>query len=240
MGNAGSISHRAARTDHAKVYPQLPAIISATAVLLLGISTYHFVVLGPLSRHMGVHVALMNVVAPMCAAIFWGAWPAARERLASGKMLWPATISQMVLLWAWHAPAVQTSVMMLPWLQALLHTSLFCSALLFWRSVPSTGVRWQSILALLVTGKLACMLGALLVFSPRLLYAEPTVGSVQHAMHHAAHWPDLADQHLAGLLMIAACPLSYVLAGVVLAAQFMTDLGRAARPLSDLNIPPVR
>jgi cytochrome c oxidase assembly factor CtaG len=39
---------------------------------------------------------------------------------------------------------------------------------------------------------------------------------------------DLTDQQLAGLLMITACPLSYVLAGVVLAAQMMRDLARTS------------
>ncbi len=39
---------------------------------------------------------------------------------------------------------------------------------------------------------------------------------------------DLGDQQLAGLLMITACPLSYVIAGVVLAAQTMADLARTA------------
>lgn len=241
MFNGSSTTGRTARTNPDRVYPQLPALISATAVLILGMSTYLFVTLGPLSRHMGVHVALMNVAAPLCAAIFWVAWPAHRKWQASGKTLWPAAIGQMVLLWASHVPAVHALATMSSWLQALLHVSLFCSALLFWHSViPSSGVHWQSIMAMLVTGKVACLLGALLAFSPRLLYPAPTGDTLQHAVHHAAHWPDLADQQLAGLLMIAACPLSYVLAGVVLAAQFMTDLGRGARVPSDCNIPAVR
>ncbi len=65
-------------------------------------------------------------------------------------------------------------------------------------------------LALLVSGKLACLLGVLFVFAPRPLLA--------HAGHFV-HAQVLADQHLAGLLMIAACPLSYVLTAVVLAVQ---------------------
>jgi putative membrane protein len=235
-----AISASSFRTEQIEINAQLPALISASAVLLLGIGIYSFVHLGPLSRHMGVHIALMNVAAPICAAVVWLAWPAARN-LASGNVLWTATIGQMVLLWAWHAPAVQASAMMSPLVQAILQTSLFGSALLFWRSaLSSTGARWQSILALLVTGKLVCMLGALLVFSPRLLYPKPPAASLQHAMHHAADWPDLADQHVAGLLMIAACPLSYVLAGIVLAAQTMTHLRRSARPFNHHNASAVR
>ena len=72
---------------------------------------------------------------------------------------------------------------------------------------------WQAILALLVTGKLACLLGALLVFAPRPIYAGP---------HHGF---DLADQQMAGLLMLAACPMSYVLAGIVIAVETLFAAG---------------
>jgi putative membrane protein len=208
-------------------------------MLLLGFGAHTFVPLGPLSGQMGVHIALMNVAAPICAAVLRLAWPMIRP--TTGNVLWITTIGQMTLLWAWHAPAVQASAMMSPFAHALLHASLFGIAFLFWLSVlPSTGRRWQAIFALLVTGKLACLLGALLVFSPRLLYPNPQAATVQHAMHHAANWPSLADQHLAGLLMIAACPLSYVLAGIVLAAQTVADLGRNVRPLNNRCLSAVR
>jgi putative membrane protein len=39
----------------------------------------------------------------------------------------------------------------------------------------------------------------------------------------------LADQQLAGLLMVSACSLSYALAAVVLAAQMMEALARTGR-----------
>lgn len=74
-------------------------------------------------------------------------------------------------------------------------------------------------MALLLTGKLACLLGALLIFAPRELYRL-------HGL------PSLEDQQLAGLLMITACPLSYVVAGVAMAAQAIGDLERGPKPLS--------
>jgi putative membrane protein len=81
--------------------------------------------------------------------------------------------------------------------------------------------------ALLISGKLACLLGALLIFAPRLLLTSTVSG---HNMHHGPvdHATALADQHLAGLLMVVACPLSYVLTAVVLAAQTMSHLERSA------------
>ena len=154
-----------------EVKAQLPALISACAVLVLGISTHHLATpapLGPLSRHMAVHIALMNVAAPICAAVLWLAWPAARKP-AGGAVLWTATIGQMVLLWVWHAPATHAAAMPSLMAQMLWHSSLLLSALLFWRAlVPASGAGWQSIFALLVTGKLVCLLAVLLV-SGRLL-----------------------------------------------------------------------
>ena len=168
-----------------EVKAQLPALISACAVLVLGISTHQLATpapLGPLSRHMAVHIALMNVAAPICAAVLWLAWPAARKP-ASGAVLWTATIGQMVLLWVWHAPATHAAAMPSLVAQMLWHSSLFLSALLFWRAlVPASGAGWQSIFALLVTGKLVCLLAVLLVFSPRLLYSRPPGAATKHAI----------------------------------------------------------
>jgi putative membrane protein len=100
--------------------------------------------------------------------------------------------------------------------------SLFVAALCFWGGIlllPDRS-RWQGIVALLATGKLVCLLGALLIFAPRPLYVR-TVG------HAAAHW--LQDQQLAGLLMVVACPLSYVLVGIILSAQMMHGAGAQTR-----------
>jgi putative membrane protein len=85
---------------------------------------------------------------------------------------------------------------------------LFLSAVAFWRLILTLigARRWHAVPVLLLTGKLSCLLAALLVFSPRVLYG-PAFG--------------LDDQHLAGLLMISACPLSYLVAGVVLSVQLV-------------------
>jgi putative membrane protein len=108
----------------------------------------------------------------------------------------------------------------------LMQASLATVALWFWLEILSDGGvrRWRALLALLLTGKLFCLLGVLLVFAPRLLYPADAVA-------HGQPLPDfagaLADQHLAGLLMLLACPLTYVAAGVVIAALWLRDLMNA-------------
>jgi putative membrane protein len=107
---------------------------------------------------------------------------------------------------------------------------LFVVATAFWVSLLTVTLasRWQSIPALLLTGKLACLLAALLVFAPRTLYSA--AGDLAHAAHQAATIGPLDDQHLAGLLMITACPLSYLVAAVIIASQLINSQFAAPAP----------
>ena len=166
---------------------------------------------------MAAHIALMNVAAPLAAA-FLAVHLLAPLTAFPVSALWIAATLQIALLWIWHAPALQHAAMQSHSLQMAMHGTLFVAALAVWWSLLSLPhkSRWQGIAALLLTGKLACLLSALLIFAPRLLHGGPT-----------APIP-LEDQHLAGLLMITACPLSYVVAAVVLAAQIIGGLGRTS------------
>ena len=168
------------------------------AVVLVGHS------LGTLSAHMAMHIALMNVVAPVVAIAL-----VKRLRSLSSAAFWSIATLQIGMLWFWHLPAVQAAATTYSGGALLMHGSLFAVALLFWTGVLQMRGpgRWQTILGLIITGKLSCLLAALLIFSPRFLYTSH---------HHAA---SIEDQQLAGLLMITACPVSYVLAGIVIAVS---------------------
>lgn len=129
-------------------------------------------------------------------------------------MLWSASFIQIVLLWAWHGQAVQDFAQASAVITLLLQAGLLIAALVFWCAVIVSAARpWQTILALLISGKLACLLGVLLVFSPRLLLSTSAAGDSA-----------MSDQHLAGLLMLAACPLSHILAAIVLTARQISGL----------------
>jgi putative membrane protein len=190
-----------------------PALASACAVLLGGAIVLALHELGPHSRHMAAHLISMNLVAPLVAAIL-----SVRRAVRIGPaLLWITTFGQIAVLWLWHAPAVYNATATSAPLQTLMHGSLFVAALLLWFSVINVRERsrWQAIPALIVTGKLACLLAALLIFAPRTLYAA--AAHLTHAYDHLA----LDDQQLAGLLMITVCPLSYLVAAVVLAVQWI-------------------
>lgn len=187
----------------------LPAVASVACTFAAGLLTVLLLDFGPVARHMAGHIAVMNLAAPLAALALARGGAADRPRL-----FWGVCVLQIVLLWFWHAPSVQSHLHSLP-LQAVMHGSLFLAALAFWVLLLDMMERsgWQAILGLLLTGKLACLLGALLIFAARPLYSDAA----------------LADQQLAGLLMITACPLSYIAAGVVIAARLIVHRPAVAR-----------
>jgi cytochrome c oxidase subunit 2 len=175
--------------------------------------------LGPLSQHMLDHIALLGIAAPASA------WTLRRHLpRVTGRALAGLAVVQIALIWMWHLPpvfsaAVQTSTL----LHVAMTVSLYLAGLMFWCAIVGLAERhlWQAILALLVTGKLFCLFAAVLVFSPRLLY-DVYAGHTHHAAQAA--FSGLDDQQLAGLIMIAVCPLTYVAAGIAVAIRWIASL----------------
>jgi putative membrane protein len=181
-----------------------------------------FVTDGFLTEHMAAHIAAMNLLAPLGAA----AW----DRLAGGRTaasavpLLPATAVQVALIWGWHLPAVFAAACGSPALTAAMHVSLFLSAFWFWSAVigGARNAGWPPLAALLATGKLFCLLGVLLTFSPRAIYGS--LASI--CFDPASPRPLVEDQQLAGLLMLATCPLVYVTAAIAIARRWLAALAR--------------
>lgn len=176
--------------------------------------------LGALSHHMAVHIVAMNLAAPALALawrIFGGG-----ERARAG-WLWPATALQLALLLGWHLPGVLTLAFASGAAMAAMHLSLFLAALAFWAAVidAAEGAAWRPLVALAITGKIFCLLGVLYALAPRSIYAG--IASSHEAMPPVDL---LADQQLAGLLMLIACPIAYGLAGLAVAARWLSAFER--------------
>ncbi len=208
-----------------------PVALAAMGTLAGGL-ILAYVELGPVSTHMAIHIGLMNVATPIAACL----WMRGRPRATcldrdDTTLLWLATTLQLILLLGWHTPAAHAAAMASAASKLAMYGSLLAVALLFWHAVlaPSRALRWKSVIALLVTGKIACLLGALWIFAPRELYAVAACRPTLYATHGVAGAHTLADQQLAGLLMVAACPLSYLVAGIGIVAQSLIKLGQRVR-----------
>jgi putative membrane protein len=191
--------------------------IAISVACAVALAAYAGPGLGPRASHMATHILLMSALAPVLAVLWTRLVPA--PILSTGRALAIVTAAQIGLLYAWHAPGAAAYADAHPVAHLSMHASLLAAALLFWLAVlGDTGVaRWRGVAALAITGKLACLLGVLLVFAPRVL--DTTIqglGTTSDVM--------LADQRVAGLLMLAACPASYVLSGVWIASRWLLDL----------------
>lgn len=198
-----------------------PVLTGVCVLALAGFATVPMLEIGPLSLQMLQHLAVMNVLAPLLAL-------ALPQSVVQGRGgLWIPAVLQLTVLWAWHMPSMQQlaagSAVAQIWLMAMLAGA----ALWFWQAVigAARAGGWSALGVLLGTGKLACLLGALLIFAPRDLYLLDGLALVLCA----AGPSNLSDQQLAGLLMVTACPLSYLVVGVALAARMLIRLDGAER-----------
>lgn len=190
--------------------------LSALAVLAL-LTLCYVEIAGVFSRHMIIHIALMTVVAPVLASLLLKLrYPSVKP--AGVSTLFTVITLQAALLFAWHSPPGIGLAMAGHAGALLMQATLLCSALWFWLTVfNQTGEHlWRSVIALLLTGKLFCLIAVLLIFAPRVLYGM-TAANMPMAI-------ELADQQLAGLLMVSVCPITYVLAAVVLISRWFQML----------------
>jgi putative membrane protein len=197
--------------------PTLAASLAAIFLLAAGgLFAVAMIPLGPVTSHMCAHIWLMNAIAPAFVLVM------VRNGIdlpaASGAGLTAATVMQMALLWAAHTPPALHAASASPVLHYFMQGALFASALWFWCAVLAQrgAERWRALFALLVSGKLFCLLAVLLVFAPRFFYSGHSHGGIDV--------DQLADQHLAGLLMLVVCPLSYVAVAVAIAAQWLREV----------------
>lgn len=176
--------------------------------------------MGPIEAHMALHIALMNLVAPALA--FFASMLRKNLLGPAGRFIFSAAFFQTAAMWAWHAPPLLRAALPSHGLHLAMQASLFSLAFWFWLAVflNSGQARWKAILALLFTSKVFCLLGILLLFAPRALYGKPVVDGGSDL---------LADQQAAGLLMLVACPVTYVLAGLALSRRWLADIDRKGR-----------
>ncbi|HRP78972.1 MAG TPA: cytochrome c oxidase assembly protein [Aquamicrobium sp.] len=188
---------------------RLPLALAVAVLLVLFVSPFCALTVALFSARVAHHVVLVAVVAPLLALAF-PERSAGRVGLAALVALHAATV------WLWHAPAVYEIAIRgaLPyWAMQL---SLLGSAFLLWRRILSrhagTG---PALMALLATATQMGMLGALLTFARRPLYAPHADTTLAYGL------TPLADQQLAGLVMWVPAALPYLLAAALLAGAWL-------------------
>ena len=163
------------------------------------------------------HVLLATAV----AALVVHATGLQRRRIAGTLAVWTAV--QALVFWAWHAPPLYALALSNDGLFWLMQLTITGSAALWWaklRQAPAGG----AVVALLATMVLMGVLGALITFAGRPLYAPHLLTTQAWGL------TPLEDQQIAGILMWAPASAIYLLAAM---ATLYRSLGGAeARPAS--------
>jgi len=159
------------------------------------------------------HIALVLVMAPL---LVFGLEPWLRRMPGS---LWSATAINAMVFWTWHAPAPYAAALSSVLIYALMQFTLLASAMGFWIAIRRSGPT-AAMAAILVTTVLMGLLGALITFAGRPLYAPHFASALSWGVS------PLEDQQLAGILMWAPGSIAYLAAAMWIGWRWM-DAERA-------------
>ena len=159
------------------------------------------------------HIALVLVMAPL---LVFGLEPRLRRLTGS---LWGATAINAIVFWTWHAPAPYAAALSSVLMYALMQFTLLASAMGFWIAIRRSGPA-AAMAAILVTTVLMGLLGALITFAGRPLYAPHFASALNWGVS------PLEDQQLAGILMWAPGSIAYLAAAMWIGWRWM-DAERA-------------
>lgn len=216
--------------------------------LVLGFATALLVLVGPFDAaadtsqawHMGQHVVLLTVAAPLLALgvtdrgnsrrpfVTWQRRflrrPLVRRASRSATAVVAAAIVvQSAALAVWHLPEPYQAAVRNPLVHGLEHAVFLGTAVLFWWTLLHTSRArlGAGVFALFVAALPGTALGVLMTFAHSNWYPVYGGGSA-----------GLADQQMAGVVMWAVGSTAYMIAAVIVFAAWLSSLEQAtpARP----------
>ena len=171
------------------------------------------------AAHMTMHIAIVAVAAPLIALALAGTpYDPVRTMPALFAPI-PASMIELVIVWAWHAPLLHHAARHQPWALLAEQASFVAAGVLLWIAAVG-GTREQrrlragaGVFALLFTSMHMTLLGALFALASRPLF--------RHAPDPASPLSPLADQHLGGAVMLLVGGASYLAGGLWLTAAML-------------------
>jgi putative membrane protein len=205
------------------------------AALIVGLLLLPLIWSGPLfaagensfTAHMLAHMGVVAIAAPLIALGLAGTeWDfSRRSRLFSPV---PASLLELVVVWAWHAPALRALAETSPVAAAAEQASFLAAGLILWLSCigHSGHDRHERSAAgafgLLFTSVHMTLLGALLALTPRPLYGTGEVTCFGVTLSAGQ------DQQLGGVIMLMVGAAVYLIGGLALLARVLAEpQGRA-------------
>lgn len=199
-------------------------------LLVAGLMTLGIAWFGPLPQlarqaffaHMTLHMVVVAIAAPLLALAIAGSRfdPVPRTSWFFAPI--PASVAELILVWAWHAPVLHHVARGSRWGFIAEQGSFLAAGVWVWLSafggqLPRSRARSAAgVIGLLLTSMHMTLLGALLNLSPRPLYS--------HAHAYEGLTP-LQDQHLGGAVMLLVGGLAYLIGGLALTVDLVRQRG---------------
>lgn len=172
------------------------------------------------AAHMALHMGVVAVAGPLLALGLAGGVFDPVRRAPDWFPPVPWSVAELVVVWAWHAPALHHAARSSAAGFAAEQISFVAAGLIVWLSAFGGGATRSAeragagVAALLLTSMHMTLLGALLALTPRALYV--------HGAHSVgAALTPLEDQHLGGAIMLVVGGVSYLAGGLWLTATLV-------------------
>ncbi len=195
-------------------------------LLLLGLLSLAVAWSGPLPElahhaffaHMTMHMLVVAVAAPLLSLAIAGTRfdPVIKYAVFFAPI--PASVAELIIVWAWHAPGLHHLARMTFWGLVSEQGSFLLAGIAVWISAfGGTSPRSRSrsaagVIGLLLTSMHMTLLGALLALAPRSVYAHHQGFSTMSA---------LQDQHLGGAIMLVVGGIVYLSGGLWLTVDLL-------------------
>jgi len=189
------------------------AIIAGFILALLFVSPLCALTSALFSVRVTHHVVLTSIVAPLLLSVL------PRRTPPGGAMLWAAL--HMLTFWMWHSPQAYNWALSNDGVYWAMQASLLLSAMAMWAAIERAPAP-LGIAALLLTMVQMGLLGALISFAGRPLYAAHLLTTQPWGLD------PLEDQQLAGLIMWAPGSALYLAAAMLIGWRWF----QPARPVA--------
>ncbi|RDL47891.1 hypothetical protein BLJAPNOD_05116 [Ensifer sp. M14] len=171
------------------------------------------------SGHMGTHMALVAVIAPLAALAISGTrWDPSRSWHPGTALL--LSFVEFVVVWTWHVPAIRELAESSAAIRFLELVTFLISGSLLWLACIGAGRKADAGLggavALLLTSMHMTLLGVLLTMAPRPLYGAEDVTCLGVSLTASQ------DQQLGGIVMLIVGAVVYLAGGVGTVAMYLS------------------
>jgi putative membrane protein len=205
--------------------------LMARGALIAGLGILAVAWLGPLpslarqsfAAHMTLHIAVVALAAPLLALAIAGSAVDPVRTMPQVAAPIPASMIELVVVWAWHVPALHHAARHDTAAFVLEQTMFVAAGVMLWISAVG-GDREQrrlragaGIIALLFTSMHMTLLGALFALGTRPLF---------HGGALSGGLSSIEDQHVGGVIMLLVGGAAYLLGGLALTAVALRP-GRA-------------